>query len=106
MSTFDQREDEFEKKFVHSAEMQFKIDSKRNKLLGLWAAEKLGLSGAEADAYAAELVSAEASADADEKVFARLRADFDEKGVDLSDHQIKREMADQAEVARKQIMGE
>lgn len=106
MTTFDRREDEFEKKFVHSAEMQFKIDSRRNKLLGLWAAEKLGLSGAEAEAYAGELVAAEASADADEKVFARLRADFDAKEVGLSDHQIKREMQDQAEVARKELMGE
>ncbi len=106
MTTFDKREDEFEKAFVHDAELQFKIDSKRNRLLGLWAAEKLGLNQTNSEAYADALVAAEASADADGKVFARLRADFDAADVDLSDHQIRREMEERTIEARKAIVGE
>ncbi|NBQ49447.1 MAG: DUF1476 domain-containing protein [Marivivens sp.] len=59
MSTFDDREKAFEDKFAHDAEMQFKAEARRNKLLGLWAAELLGKSGEDANAYAAEVVKAD-----------------------------------------------
>ena len=92
MTTFDKREEGFEKKFAHDEELRFKATARRNKLLGLWAAEKLGLTGPEADAYAKEVVVADFEAPGEEVVFAKLRKDFDAKGVAQSDHQIRRTM--------------
>jgi hypothetical protein len=92
MSTFDQREESFEKRFAHDEERQFRAEARRNKLLGLWAAEKLGKSEAEAQAYADRLVAAEVNADASERVFLTVKQDFAAKGVDQSDHQIRRTM--------------
>jgi len=92
MSTFDKREDGFEKKFAHDEELLFKANARRNKLLGLWAAEKLGKSGADAEAYAKSVVVADLEEAGDEDVFRKIRADFDAAGVDQSDHQIRRTM--------------
>ena len=92
MSTFDKREEGFEKKFAHDADLKFKAESRRNHLVAVWAAEKLGLSGAEAATYAAELVKEDLKVAGDAPVFARIRADFDAKGVEQSDHQIRRTM--------------
>src|SRR5947209_12358060 len=90
MTTFDKREEGFEKKFAHDEELRFKANARRNKLLGLWAAEKLGLSGAEADAYAKDVVMADLDAAGGQGVFAKIRKDFDAKNVAQSDHQIRR----------------
>jgi hypothetical protein len=90
MTTFDKREEGFEKQFAHDEELRFKATARRNKMLGLWAAGKLGMSGAEADAYAKELVTTDLEAGGD--VFGKLRRDFDAKGVNESDHQIRRTM--------------
>jgi hypothetical protein len=87
MTTFDKREEGFEKKFAHDEELKFKALARRNKMAGLWAAEKLGLSGAEAEAYAKDVVLAAIEGTG---VFAKLRQDFDAKGVTQSDHQIHR----------------
>jgi hypothetical protein len=92
MTTFDKREDGFEKKFAHDEELQFKAGARRNKLLGLWAAEKLGLSGPQADAYAKEVVMADFEEAGDEDVFRKIRRDFDAKGITLSDVDIRRTM--------------
>jgi hypothetical protein len=92
MSTFDKREEGFERQFAHDEEIRFKARARRNRMLGLWAAEKLGLSGAAADAYAKEIVLADFEGPGDDDVFARLRRDFDAKGVAQSDHQIRRTM--------------
>ena len=92
MSTFDQREESFEKRFAHDEERQFRAEARRNKLLGLWAAEKLGKSETEARAYADALVAVEVNADASERVFLKVKQDFAAKGVDQSDHQIRRVM--------------
>jgi hypothetical protein len=92
MSTFDKREEGFERKFAHDEEIRFKARARRNRMLGMWAAEKLGLSGAAADAYAKEIVIADFEGPGDDDVFARLRRDFDAKGVAQSDHQIRRTM--------------
>ncbi len=92
MSTFDQREDSFEKRFVHDEELHFRAEARRNKMLGLWAAEKLGKSGADAQAYADSLVAVEVSANATEKVLAKVLADFTAAGVAQSEHQIRRTM--------------
>ena len=94
MTTFDKREEGFEKQFAHDEELRFKAMARRNKLLGLWAAEKLGLAGAEAEAYAKQVVMADFEESGDHDVFRKIRKDFDEKGVKQSDHQIRRTMED------------
>ena len=94
MTTFDKREEGFEKQFAHDEELKFKANARRNKLLGLWAAEKLGRSGAEAEAYAKEVVAADFEEAGDHDVFRKIRRDFDAKGVKESDHQIQRTMID------------
>jgi hypothetical protein len=103
MSTFDQREDSFEKRFVHEEELQFRAEARRNKLVGLWAAEKLGKTGAEAQAYAESLVVAEVAADADERVVAQLKKDFEAAGVNQSEHQIRRTMDEMLAKAKAEI---
>ena len=103
MTTFDKREDGFEKKFAHDEELKFKASARRNKLLGQWAAEKLGLTGAEVDAYAKEVIAADFEEAGDEDVFRKLRKDFDAKGVNESDHQIRRTMQELMEKAVAQI---
>jgi hypothetical protein len=90
MTTFDKREEGFEKQFAHDEELKFKAIARRNKLVGLWAAEKLGLTGAEAEAYANAVVMSDFEDAGDHDVFGKLRKDFDAKGVGLSDHQIRR----------------
>ena len=102
MTTFDKREEGFEKKFAHDEELKFKAMARRNKLLGLWAAEKLGLSGADADVYARDVVMAE-YAEGDHDVFKKIRSDFDAKGVAQSDHQIRRTMDEFLELAIRQV---
>jgi hypothetical protein len=92
MTTFDKREEGFEKKFAHDADLKFKANARRNKLLGLWAAEKLGLPDAEAAAYAKEVVIADLEEAGDDDVFRKIRKDFDAKGVKETDHQIRRTM--------------
>ncbi len=106
MSTFDKREDGFEKKFVHDSELQFKVAARRNKLLGLWAASLMGLTGDAAEAYAKEVVTADLQEAGDEDVFRKLRGDFDKKGVAQSDHQIRRTMDELLGEAKSQIQKE
>lgn len=103
MTTFDKREDGFEKKFAHDEELRFKATARRNKLLGLWAAEKLGLTGTEADVYAKDVIMADLEESGEEDVFRKIRKDFDAKNVIQSDHQIRRTMDDLMAVAVTQI---
>ncbi|MCB1479330.1 MAG: DUF1476 domain-containing protein, partial [Rhodobiaceae bacterium] len=84
----------------------FKAMARRNRLLGEWAAEKLGLSGDEAAAYAKTVVMADFEEPGDEDVFRKVRADFDAKNVDQSDHQIRRTMDELLAVAVEQIQRE
>ena len=92
MTTFDKRQEGFEAKFAHDEALKFKATARRNKLLGLWAAEKLGLTDTEADAYALSVVKADFEEPGEEDVFRKVRGDFDAKGVEQSDHQIRRTM--------------
>jgi len=92
MSTFDKREESFEKSFVHEEELHFRAEARRNKLSGLWAAQKLGKTEAEAQTYADELVAAETAPQAADVVLARVLKDFVAAGVDQSEHQIRRTM--------------
>ena len=99
MSTFDKREEGFENKFAHDEELRFKARARRNKLVGLWAAEKLGMAGAAAEAYAANIVTADLDKPNSDSVFSTVRRDFDEKGVAQSDHQIRRTIDEAMEKA-------
>ena len=90
--SIEDRKNAFENKFAHDAELKFKAEAKRNKMLGLWAAELMGKSGEAAEAYAKEVSLADFEEAGDEDVFRKLRGDFDAAGVDQSDHQIRRTM--------------
>jgi hypothetical protein len=103
MTTFDKREEGFEKKFAHDEELRFKANARRNKLLGLWAAEKMGLSGPAADAYAKEVVVADFEEAGDDDVYRKIRKDFDAKAVAQSDQDIRKTMTDLMAHAIEQI---
>jgi hypothetical protein len=103
VTTFDKRQDAFEAKFARDQELRFKAEARRNRLLGLWAAEKLGKTGEAATEYAKTVVAADFEEAGEEDVFRKVRADFDAAGVDQSDHQIRRTMADLMQTAVDQI---
>ena len=103
MTTFDDREEAFEKKFALDEELQFKANARRNKLLGLWAADKLGLSGGEAEAYAKTVVMADFTAAGDEDVFRKIRDDLNVKAVAVTDQQIRAAMSELLAKAVDQI---
>ena len=92
MTTFDKREEGFEQKFAHDEEIRFKAEARRNKMLGLWAAEKLGLTGPAALAYSTDVFNADFEQPADDNVFRKVRKDFDAKGVAQTDQQIREAM--------------
>ena len=104
MATFDKREKAHEAKWAHDQETTFKIGVRRNKLLGLWAAELMGMSGAAADAYAKEVVASDFKAPGEEDVFEKVMTDLKGKGGDVSEHRVRKEMSDLLEVARAQIV--
>lgn len=94
MTTFDEREKAFEKKFAHDQEIKFKAEMRCSKLVGGWAAAKLGLTGADAEAYAKEVCRADLAEKGQEDVFRKIRKDFDAKGVTISDSEIRQKMAE------------
>jgi len=103
MTTFDKREEGFEKKFAMDEETRFKANARRNKLLGTWAAQQLGLAGPDVDAYAKEVVMADFEEAGDDDVFRKVRKDFDAKGVKQSDQDIRRTMNELMEQAIAQV---
>ena len=103
MSGFDKRREGYESKFAHDQDLKFKATARRNKLLGLWAAEKMGLSGDAAAEYAKEVVKSDFEEAGDEDVFRKVRKDFDAKKIAVSDHQIRREMEDLMATAVEQV---
>lgn len=105
MSGFDKRREGYESKFAHDQDLKFKATARRNKLIGLWAAEKMGLTDAAADEYAKEVVKADFEEAGEEDVFRKIRRDFDAKKLAISDHQIRREMEDLMTTAVEQIQG-
>jgi hypothetical protein len=94
MSGFDKREEGFERKFAHDEELRFKAMVRRNKMLGNWAAEKLGLAGADVEAYAKTVVLADFDEPGDEDVFRKVRGDLDAKNISVSDEELRRTMND------------
>ena len=106
MTTFNKREEGFEKKFAHDEELRFKAFARRNKLFGLWAASVLGKSGAEAEAYAKEVVLADFEESGDDDVFRKVRRDFDAGKVAQSDQELRKKMNDLLAEAVKQIQAQ
>lgn len=106
MTTFDSREQALEAMFVHDEEMKFRALARRNRLLGLWAAEKLGKDGEAAQAYAKAVVMSDFEEEGDHDVFRKLRRDFDDAGVEQSDHQIRRTMDELLGAAIEQLSRE
>lgn len=102
MTSFDDRKSAFENKFKHDQEVQFKVNARRNKLVGLWAAEKLGKTGPDADAYAKEVVASDFEKAGDDDVIEKLEADLKGKGVSVAD--IKAQLAHFLPIAKQQIM--
>jgi hypothetical protein len=103
---FDKREKSFEAKWAHDEELRFKTYARRNKLLGLWAAAEMGIIGPAADAYAKEVVVSDFERAGEEDVFEKIRRDFNARGVAISDHLIRRKMAELLEMAKRQIESE
>lgn len=106
MTTFDEREKEFEARFKHDEAFRFKVTARRNRLLGLWAAERMGLSGAAAESYAKTVVAAEFDHGGDRHVVDKIVADLAAKGHAATADQVQFELAHFADRAREQLMGE
>ena len=106
MTGFDEREKGFEAKYRLDQEARFKISARRNKLLGLWAAERMGMSGVSAEEYAKEVVVADFDEPGDADVLEKVLDDFTEKGLGITDTQVREQMDKLTETARQQIMKE
>ncbi len=104
MTTFDNREAGFEAKFAHDADMQFKVTARRNKLLGLWAAQKMALTPEEADSYAKSVVQADFEEAGDEDVVRKLMGDLTSAGIETDDTEIRAALAEQMIIARRQFI--
>lgn len=103
MTNMSDREKAFENMFAHDQEMKFRAEARRNKLLGLWAAERLGKTGDEADAYAKTVVAADFEEAGDEDVFRKVRADFDAGNIAMSDEELRGKMLELLGVAVDQV---
>lgn len=106
MTDFHDRERAFEAKFAHDADMQFRITARRNRLLGEWAAAKMGLTPAESEAYAKAVVQADFEEAGDEDVVRKLLGDLTAAGVEVDDATIRTALTDCAIEARRQFMEE
>ncbi|MEO0664276.1 MAG: DUF1476 domain-containing protein [Pseudomonadota bacterium] len=103
MASFDDRADAFENKFAHDAQMQFKAEARRNKLLGLWAAELMGKSGEEAQAYAMEVVKSDFEEAGDEDVYRKVSGDLGDKAEEAV---IRAKMSELLVEAKAQLVAE
>ncbi len=106
MTTFDDREKAFEAKYEHDQELQFKVNARRNKLLGLWAAGLMGKTGADAEAYGKEIVMADFEKPGDSDVMHKLMKDLAAAGKPMEEHTIRKESDRLADEAKKQVMTE
>ncbi|HZA00708.1 MAG TPA: DUF1476 domain-containing protein [Hyphomicrobiaceae bacterium] len=103
MTTFEEREKAFERKFVRDQELKFKAEARRNKMLAEWAAEKLGLVGPAIEDYVKAVRKADLAEKGDHDLFRKLRKDFDDNGVDVADEEIRRAMLDFLAEAVRQV---
>ena len=104
MATFDERDKAFEDKYKYDQELQFRVEVRRNKLLGLWVAELLGLEGTDAEAYAKEVVKADFEEPGDADLIRKIQGDAAPKNLDLSEHRIRKKMDELTVIAKEQIM--
>jgi hypothetical protein len=104
MTTFDDREKGFETKFARDQELAFRIAARRNRLLGAWAAEKLGLTQEEADAYGKAVVQADFEEAGDEDVIRKVFGDLTAAGIDVSEQEVRRALEERNVEARRQLM--
>ena len=103
MTTFDKREEGFEKKFALDEEQKFKAEARRNRLLGMWAAEQLGITGDAATAYAKEVVAADFEEAGDGDVLRKVAGDFKSKGVAITEAQVRAKMDELMATAAAQV---
>jgi hypothetical protein len=103
MTTFDKREDAFEKQFVYDEEVKFKAEARRNKMLGLWVAGKLGLSGDAAADYSQAIVTADIDAASGDAVVRKIMSDLAAKGISLSEDELRSRMTELLATAVTQI---
>lgn len=106
MTTFDHREKAFEDKYAHDQELQFRVVARRNKLLGLWAAQQIGKSGEEAENYAKEVVMADFEIPGDEDVFAKVLSDLQSAGISMPQDELRVHMQNLLIDAKQQIFSE
>lgn len=106
MSSFSDREKAFEDKFKHDQELQFRVETRRNKLLGLWVADLIGRSGADADAYAKEVVASDFEEPGDADVVRKVLGDLEQQGVEMSEHRLRKKMDELTAEAKEQVMTE
>lgn len=106
MTTFNEREKSFEKKFAMDEEARFKADARRNRMLAHWAAGKLGLSGTEVEEYVKAVRKADLASKGDEDVFLKVKQDFAQKGVAVTDKELRKAMDDFLAQAAREIQAE
>ena len=106
MTTFDEREKAFEQKYKHDQDTLFRIQNRRNKLLGQWAAELMGLTGAEAESYVRDVIMSDMEKPGDDDVHDKVYADLHAKNLDLSDHRLRKKMDELLQVAHDQVTSE
>ena len=104
MSSFDDRERAFEAKFAHDADIEFRITARRNRLIGQWAAEKMGLTPEETDAYAKAVVQADFEEAGDEDVIRKLLGDLTSAGIDIDDAAVRKALGEKLVEARRQFI--
>ena len=104
MSKFDEREKGFEKKFVKDEELEFKINAKRNKYIGEWAAKKLGKSDIDKDVYVQEVIKSDFAEPGDEDVFRKIQSDFKKASISTPDSEIREQMISLLERAKKDFL--
>lgn len=106
MSGFNDREKAFEDKFKHDKELEFKVQARRNKLLGLWAAGQMGITGGDAEAYAKDVVRADFEKPGDGDVLEKVLGDLQGKGIDATRDSVRYEMDKLLDVAAEQVKSE
>ena len=106
MTTFDNREKAFEEKFARDAELMFKARARRNRLFGEWLAGELGLEGDAVKDYAGSVVAADLEEDGDDDVMRKVMKDIADKGLEISEHQIEKKLAEYMAQAKQQVAAE
>lgn len=106
MDAFSERENQFETKYAHDAELRFKVQARRNRLLGEWAASQMGIAGDAVAAYAKDVVRADFEKPGDDDVLQKVKLDLDGKGIEITPAALRAKMEELLAVAKQQVMSE